>query len=277
MQSKTKKIIYTIVGFAVAALLLFPVIWILPASFKPKSELFSVPNTFFPKEATWQNFEKVFAMNLNDYNFIRSVFVTLLLAALATVLSITVNTMAGYVFARLDFAGKNILWVYFLCTMFIPGITILLTSIKVVNMLGMMDTVWVLVVPAASNAYNIFFFRQFYFGIPENIEEAAVIDGASRFRIFLSIFLPMSATPMIVIGVGVFMGNYNGFLWPTLTIVNKPELAMVMQVIRLLNSSYASQFGIVIAATVMSLIIPMIVFAIFQKKIVEGIAITGMK
>ena len=121
--------------------------------------------------------------------------------------------------------------------MFIPGITILLTSIKVVNMLGMMDTVFVLIIPAASNAYNIFFFRQFYLGIPENIEEAAVVDGASKFKIFYKIFLPMSVTPMVVIGVGVFMGNYNSFLWPTLTNVNQPNLAMVMQLIRLLSSS----------------------------------------
>lgn len=276
-MKKKKAIIYTIVGFVVAAVLLFPIIWMLPAAFKPRAELFGIPNTFFPKDPTLDNFTKVFQMKLNGYGFVRSLFVTLLVATGATALSLAVNTMAGYVFARLNFRGKNVLWIYFLCTMFIPGITILLTSIKVVNMLGMMDTVFVLIIPAASNAYNIFFFRQFYLGIPENIEEAAVVDGASKFKIFYKIFLPMSVTPMVVIGVGVFMGNYNSFLWPTLTIVNQPNLAMVMQVIRLLSSSYASRFGIVIAATVMSLIIPLTVFGVFQKKIIEGIAITGMK
>lgn len=276
-MKKKKAVIYTIVGFVVAAVLVFPIVWMLPAAFKPRTELFGIPNTFFPKNPTLDNFAKVFQMKLNGYSFVRSLFVTLLVATGATALSLAVNTMAGYVFARLNFRGKNVLWLYFLCTMFIPGITILLTSIKVVNMLGMMDTVFVLIVPAASNAYNIFFFRQFYLGIPENIEEAAVVDGASKFKIFYKIFLPMSVTPMVVIGVGVFMGNYNSFLWPTLTIVNQPNLAMVMQVIRLLSSSYASRFGIVIAATVMSLIIPLTVFGVFQKKIIEGIAITGMK
>lgn len=276
-MSRKKRVIFTIVALLIAALILFPVIWMIPGAFKPKSELFSVPNHFLPQNPTLQNFSQVFDLNINGFNFLRSLGVTVLVAVLAMLLSLIVNTMAAYVFARLRFPGKNFLWLYFLFSMFTPGITILLTSIRVVTFLNMTDTILVLILPSAANAYNIFFFRQFFLGIPQSLEEAAMIDGASRFQIFRKIFIPMSSTPIVVIGIGVFMSNYNSYLWPTLTIVNNPMLQQVMQGIRMLSSSYAGQFGIVIAATLMSLVVPIIVFGIFQKWILEGVALTGLK
>lgn len=276
-MSRKKRVIFTIVALLIAALILFPVIWMIPGAFKPKSELFSVPNHFLPQNPTLQNFSQVFDLNINGFNFLRSLGVTVLVAVLAMLLSLIVNTMAAYVFARLRFPGKNFLWLYFLFSMFTPGITILLTSIRVVTFLNMTDTILVLILPSAANAYNIFFFRQFFLGIPQSLEEAAMIDGASRFQIFRKIFIPMSGTPIVVIGIGVFMSNYNSYLWPTLTIVNNPMLQQVMQGIRMLSSSYAGQFGIVIAATLMSLVVPIIVFGIFQKWILEGVALTGLK
>lgn len=236
-----------------------------------------IPNTFFPKNFTWDNFEKVFTLDQNGYNFVSSVLNTFLVATISVAGSLAVNMMAAYAFARIDFRCKTFLWCYFIMTMFIPGITILLTSIRVVNFLHMTDTLSVLIVPGLVSGYNIFFFRQFYFGIPQSIEEAAVIDGSTRFGVFIKIFLPMSVTPMVIIGVSTFMGYWNSFMWPTLTIVNNAEIAQVMQVIRILNSSYAGEYGVVIAATIVAISVPLLIFAIFQKKIVEGIALSGLK
>ena len=161
--------------------------------------------------------------------------------------------------------------------MFIPGITIQLTSIRVVYELNMVDTIFVLFVPGMANSYQIFFFRQFYLNIPKNIEEAAMIDGSSRLGMFFRIFIPMSTTPMVVIGVGTFMGAWNSFVWPTLTVSENDDLTQIMQIIRTLNVTYSGDYGVVIAATLLTLIVPIIVLAIFQKKIVEGIALTGGK
>lgn len=272
-----KKIIYSLLALLVVGIILFPIIWMLPAAFKGKQEIWAIPNTFFPKEFTFKNFERIFDLDHNGYNFIRSLGMTMLVATLSVVGSLTVNMLAAYAFARLEFRGKKFLWVYFIATMFIPGITILLTSVKVVSFLNMTDTVWVLVIPGLVSGYNIFFFRQFYLGLPASLEEAAAIEGCSPFRIFLKIFLPMSVTPMVIIGVSVFMGYWNSFMWPTLTIVNNPDLAQVMQVIRVLKTSYSGEFGIVIAATLLAILPPLIIFAIFQKKIVAGIAISGLK
>lgn len=276
-----KKLAMTIFRYFIVLLvifiILFPIIWMLPAAFKGKQEIWAIPNTFFPKDFTWKNFIKIFTLDHNGYNFFRSLGMTMLVATLGVVGSLTVNMLAAYAFARLDFRGKKIFWIYFIMTMFIPGITILLTSIRVVSFLKMTDTIFVLVLPGLVSGYNIFFFRQFYLGMPSSLEEAAAIEGCSPFKIFIKIFLPMSVTPMVIIGVSVFMGYWNSFMWPTLTIINNPNLAQVMQVIRVLKTSYSGEFGIVIAATLLAIAPPLIIFAIFQKKIVAGIAISGLK
>lgn len=259
--------------------ILFPIIWILPAAFKPRGELFSIPNHFFPVKPTFANFKAVFEMNLNGYNYVRSLFVTAGVSIASTALALAVNVLAGYAFARVEFRFRPVLWCYFIVSMFVPGITIQLTSIQVVSSLRMINTPWVLIIPAAANSYQIFFFRQFFLGIPQSIEEAAAIDGCSRFRCFLKIALPISTTPMIVLGVGHFMGTYNNYVWPVLTVSDNAALTQVMQIIKLIESSLVSRhgYGIVIAATCISIIVPIAMFAVFQKKIVEGVAVTGLK
>lgn len=263
----------------ITAIIMFPIVWIIPSAFKGRGELFSIPNHFFPEDATWDNFKAVFDMKLNNYSFIKSMVVTTVVSLVTTVLSLAVNIMAGYAFARIEFRFKKVLWIFFIITMFVPGITIQLTSIKVVSALGLINTVWVLILPGLSNSYQIFFFRQFYLGIPVSIEEAAAIDGCSRFKNFMKITLPMSATPIVVLGVGHFMGSYNSYIWPVLTISDNADLTQVMQIIQLIKSSMVARygFGIVIAATLMSIIVPITIFAIFQKKIIAGIATTGLK
>lgn len=279
LSKKANKIILTVVAILVALIIIFPIIWIIPAAFKEKKDIFSIPNTFFPKpgRATFDNFIKVFTVDVNGSTFLKSMGVTFIVALLATFSSLLVNMFAGYALARINFKCKALIWILILFPMFIPGITIQLTSIKVVNALSLVDTIFVLFVPGMANSYQIFFFRQFYLNIPSNIEEAAIIDGANRFQIFFRIFVPMSITPMIIVGTGTFMGAWNSYIWPTLTVTNNPDLVQVMQVIMSLNSSYKGSYGVVIAATLLSLIVPCLVFAIFQKKIVEGIALTGTK
>lgn len=281
MKANGKKIASSIARYAITviviAVILFPIIWMLPAAFKSKREIWQIPNTFFPDKFVFDNFKKVFELNHNGYNFLRSLGATLLVSVVSVVGSLAVNMVAAYVFARLDFRGKKFLWVYFLLTMFIPGITILLTSVRVVSALGLTDTLAVLILPGLVSGYNIFFFRQFYLGMPASLEEAAAIDGCKPFAVFWRIFLPMSVTPMIIIGVSTFMGYWNSFMWPTLTIINNSSIAQVMQVIRVLKTSYSGEYGIVIAATILAIAPPLLIFAIFQKKIVAGIAISGLK
>ncbi|MBE6977404.1 MAG: carbohydrate ABC transporter permease [Ruminococcaceae bacterium] len=266
-----------LLALLVVAAILFPIIWMLPAAFKDRTELFAIPNQFLPEEWSLDNFEKVFTLTLNGYNFTSSLLATLVVAVIATALSLFINMMAGYVFARMEFPLKNVIWWSVLITMFIPGITILLTSIRVVNMLKMVDTLMVLIIPGVVSAYNIFYFRQFFLAIPKSLEDAALLDGLGHFGTFWHIFRPMSTTPMIVIGISVFMGYWNSFMWPTLTVSDNAQIAQVTQIIRVLSDAYAGDYGVVVAASLISIAIPLVIYLIFQKKILEGIATTGLK
>lgn len=159
IKKKVSRVLLTILAVLVAILIIFPIIWIIPAAFKGRSELFSVPNTFFPTKWTWSNMEKVFSADLNGSSFVKSMGVTLLVAVLSTGCSLFVNMLCAYALARIEFRFKKILWPLLLFPMFIPGITIQLTSIRVVNALKLVDTIFVLFVPGMANAFQIFFFR----------------------------------------------------------------------------------------------------------------------
>ena len=277
LKNRLIRLVKNLLALLVVAVILFPIIWMLPAAFKDRTELFAIPNQFLPAEWSLENFEKVFKLTLNGYNFGSSLLATLFVTVVATALSLFINMMAGYVFARIEFPLKNVIWWYVLITMFIPGITILLTSIRVVNILELTDTVWVLIIPGVVSAYNIFYFRQFFLSIPKSLEDAALLDGLGHFGTFWHIFRPMSTTPMIVIGISVFMGYWNSFMWPTLTISDNPKIAQVTQIIRVLSDAYAGDYGVVVAASLVSIAIPLVIYMIFQKKILEGIATTGLK
>ena len=277
LKNRLIRLVKNLLALLVVAAILFPIIWMLPAAFKDRTELFAIPNQFLPKEWSLDNFEKVFTLTLNGYNFTSSLLATLAVAVIATALSLFINMMAGYVFARIEFPMKNVIWWGVLITMFIPGITILLTSIRVVNILKMVDTLWVLIIPGVVSAYNIFYFRQFFLAIPKSLEDAALLDGLGHFGTFWHIFRPMSTTPMIVIGISVFMGYWNSFMWPTLTVSDNAQIAQVTQIIRVLSDAYAGNYGVVVAASLISIAIPLVIYLILQKKILEGIATTGLK
>lgn len=279
MKSKkiAKQILLTVIVALVVLIVLFPIIWMIPAAFKSRAEIWRIPNTFLPEKFTLSNLTEVFTLSYNGFNFVGAFFSTLLVSVVSVVLSLLVNIPAAYAFARFEFKGKKILWVYFIMTMFIPSITILLPSIRVVSQLNMTDTVFALIIPGLASGYNIFFFRQFFLGIPAHLEEAAALDGCSRFQILTKIFLPLSTSPMVIVGVSVFLGYWNSYIWPSLTVINRPELAQVMQVIRVLHTTFKSQYGVVICASLISLLVPFTLLAIFQKKIVGGIVISGVK
>lgn len=277
MQFKMKRLRFSrLSGYAVCVFVIFlallPLTWMLLASFKNDAEVYAVPLKFFPTKWMVSNYQRVITIEFGK-SFITTLEVTLP----AVALSLAINTMAGYVFARLDFYGKKLLWVYCLIGMFVPGITTQLTSFLVVNKLRMLDTYWVLLLPGLANSGTIFFYRQFYLNIPNSLEDAARIDGCGRFRTYASIFLPMLKGPLVVTGMGCFMGYWNSYMWQALTIPSGSRWQQVQQVIRNYNSVYASEYGMTMAATCLSLIPPIILFMVFQKYITKGYVLSGVK
>lgn len=280
-KSRVIEILLYLIVIIVLINIFLPLFFTILSMFKDKKEIFSLDFHIFPHQWTTDNFARLFYLQYTTIgvNFFQSFGMTLLVATISMVLSLFINSIAGYAFARLNFPFMKIIWEIVISTMFIPGITILLTSISVVSSLGMLNTIWVLIVPGLANAYNIFFFKQFYLGFPKDYDEAARVDGCNSIEIFFKIFVPNSLTPMVIMGAGTFIGYYNSYLWPTLTI-DKAH-SQYTQIMTLINSLFQDintvGYGAVLAASFISLIPAIVVFIIVQRFIKEGISLTGVK
>jgi multiple sugar transport system permease protein len=252
--------------------ILFPLAWMAMAGFKGKTEVLSSPFQFFPEVWNFQNYVDI----VRDPQFARSMTMTLLGAAIFTVLSLVVNSMAAYALARLDFAFKRFWWVYCILPMFIPMMAILLTSFVVVTRLGMLDTLAVLIIPGVASSAQMFFLRQFYLGMPMALEEAARIDGCTRWQIFTKIFLPQSAAVFVVVGIGSFLAYWNAYVWPILTITD-PNLMQIMQFLGTFRSERGNEWGLLMAGSTLAALPTILLLLFFQRYVVAGVRISGMK
>lgn len=261
-----------LVGAVFALTALFPLAWILVSGFKENSEVIATPFRFFPSEWRFDNYVTI----ATDPAFLRTLAVTGLGAVLFTIGSLVVNSMAAYVFARLEFSFKPLLWAITIGTMFIPNMAILLTSFVMVAKLQMLDTITVLVLPGIASAAQMFFMRQFYLSIPLALEEAAMIDGASRWQIFTRIFVPMSQPVFVVVGVVSFLLYWNAYVWPIMTITS-PELFQVQQYLADFRVSRGPERGLLMAGSFLAALPVIVLTLVFQKRIIGGIKIAGLK
>ena len=251
---------------------LFPLAWMVIAGFKGKTEVLASPFQFFPEVWNPQNYIDI----VQDPVFSRAMIITFLGALIFTALSLAINSMAAYALARLEFALKRFWWVFCIMPMFIPGMAILLTSFMVVSQLGMLDTLAVLIIPGVASAGQMFFLRQFYLNMPVAVEEAALIDGASRWQIFLKIFIPQSAAVFVVVGIGSYMGYWNAYVWPILTISN-PDLTQIMQFLGTFRSQRGNEWGLLMAGSTLAALPTIALVLFFQRYIVDGVRISGIK
>lgn len=261
-----------LMGLLLVLLALFPLAWMFIAGFKSRTEVVASPFQFFPEVWRIENYQQILA----DPEFVRSMMVTFGGAILFTILSLTVNSLAAYAFARLEFAFKNVIWVYVITTMFIPGMAILVTSFVVVTRLRMLDTLAVLVLPGAASAAQLFFMRQYYLNVPMAMEEAATLDGASKWGIYRYIFLPMSKPVFVVVGMTSFLAFWNSYVWPIMTITSR-DLYQIQQYLATFRSERAAELGLLMAGSTLAVLPVMILFLIFQRHIIGGIKIAGLK
>ncbi len=256
----------------VLAAVVLPLAWMAIAGFKSKSEVVRTPFQFFPEVWHIDNYTSI----MQDHAFVQAMTVTFVGAVVFTALSIAVNSMAAYAFARLDFRGKRLWWVFCIIPLFIPAFAILLTSFVVVTNLGMLNTFAVLIIPGVASAYQMFFIRQFYLSIPLALEEAAMIDGASRWQIFVRVFLPQSWGIFVVVGVTSFLGYWNAYVWPILTIQN-PDLFQIQQYLGNFRMERGTEWGLLMAGSLLSVLPLILLVLVFQRYIVNGVRISGLK
>ncbi|MDR0831854.1 MAG: carbohydrate ABC transporter permease [Bacillales bacterium] len=282
MNKKVKNIIFSFIAILVIIISLFPLFWMFISGFKAKTEIIATPFKFFPDTWDLSNYLGLLTGKTNSIffprgaNFLTSMGLTLLISLVAVVLSILINSLAAYAFARLDFPFKKTAWLYYLITMFIPSISILISATQVTKFLGLTNTLPALILPGVVYVWSIFFYRQFFLNIPRSLEEAALIDGCNRLQIFFKIYVPMSGTPFVIMGISVFQGFWNAFIWPTIVMKN-PQFMQVNQLIAYFRSSQGIEWHMLMASSALASIPLIVLLIIFQKKIMEGIRISGMK
>lgn len=266
------RIVQAVATVLVAGSILFPVGWMALAGFKAKNEVLRSPFQFFPDSWDPQNYVDM----LHDEQYVRALGITLVGALIFTAASLFVNSLAAYAFARLDFRFKGFWWVVCIMPMFIPMMAILLTSFVVVSKLHMLNTLAVLIIPGVASSLQMFFLRQFYLNYPAAVEEAALIDGANRWQIFWRIFLPQSKAPFVVVGTTSFLAYWNAYVWPVLTITD-PNLTQIMQVLGNFRSERGPEWGLLMAGSTIAALPTIILLLIFQRYIVSGVRIAGLK
>lgn len=253
----------------IVAVSMFPLFWMLISIFKTKREV-SV-GIFWPTQFRLDAFTQ-----LADTVFFNSLFITFIGALISVALCIIINLCAAYAFARLNFIGKRTLWVLILLPMFVPGMTILVPLFLVCSKMGILDTMTVLIIPGVAQASHIFFMRQFFLNVPMSLEEAAKVDGAGPLAIFWHLFCPLAVGPLVIVAINAFMGYWNAYLWPVL-VVERESLKQVMQVIYSFKPSSDPNWPLIMAASAIATMIPLTIYLIFNKQIVESLKISGIK
>jgi multiple sugar transport system permease protein len=250
-----------------------PFAWMLFSSFKPLAEIFMQPPALLPHD--WNLDGYVTALGGAD--FIRGFWNSTYIALTVTVVSLLTSAMAAYAFARIDFWGSRWLFMVFLATMMVPGQLTIIPQYIIMGGLGWVDTHLAIIVPSALfNAFGVFLLRQYIKAIPVQLEEAAEIDGAGRIRTFLTITLPLLRTPLTALGIFTFLGQWNNFFYP-LIFLNSTENFTLPLLVNQFKGQFTSDWPALMAATTLLAAPMLILFAMAQRQIVEGVALSGSK
>lgn len=248
-----------------------PFIWMISTSLKTIPEIFAYPIIWIPEQIRWENYRDV----LELLPFGRYLFNTAFVSLSVTGLELLTSSLAAYAFARLRFPGREKLFLLYLATLMIPGQVTLIPNFLLMRWFDWVDTYWALIIPQAFSAFGTFLLRQFFLSIPRELEEAARADGASYFRVYWQIILPLSGPALATLAVFSFMAQWNAFLWP-LIVTHGDDMRTLTVGLRFFQDELVTQYNYLMAGTVMSIIPILILFLALQRYFVRGIALTGM-
>lgn len=271
LLSKIKKNLVTILLVLGGILVSIPFFWMISSSFKPESEVLAIPPTMLPENPTFDNYINLFT-NMDFGVYLKNT----LIIVLFSFVGLLFNTMAGYGFAKFEFKGREKMFYVVLATMMIPGQVTMIPVYLLINEMGLTNTMIGIVLPGLAAAFSIFLFRQFMTTVPTDLIEAARLDGAGEFYIFFRLILPIAKPIIAVQGILTFIGAWNSFLWP-LIIANDKSLYTLSVGLSLLQGQYANNFALQMAGAAFMVIPIMIIFSLFQKYIVEGFTMSGLK
>ena len=255
-----------------ALVMVFPIYWMFATAVRPHAEIFEAIARLLPSSLSWNNFRTV----LTHYPILTWVANSVIIAVVAVALTVFINLLCGYTFAKFSFPGRNVLFFAILGALMVPIQVILVPEFLIVSWLGLLNTHWGVILPRAAEAFGIFMVRQFMVAIPDELIEAARLDGAGEFTIFFRIVLPLSKPIIAVLVIFTFMWRWNDFAWPLVVLTDR-DMFTVPLGLNQLRGEINPDWGNVMALALLSLLPMLAIFLAFQRYLIQGIASTGLK
>lgn len=271
-KTRTLRVILYVVLIALALVMLVPFVWMLSASFKLDKDVFIFPIEWIPKNPRWQNYVDIWS----KIPLMTFVLNTAKLTLIVTFLQLLTSSFAAYAFAKLDFKGKDLLFLAYIATIAVPWQVYMVPQFMMMRSMGLADTHLAIICLQAFSAFGVFMMKQFYEGIPTELCEAARIDGMTEYQIWYRIMLPLSKPSLSTLTIFTFVGTWNDFLGPLIYLTTESKKTLQLG-LRMFISQFGSEYGLIMAASVLSLIPVLAVFLSLQKYFVEGVAASGVK
>lgn len=262
-----------LVLLAFLAVWIVPFVWMALGSVKDQGEILRRPPTWWPENPTWDNFAAWFGPLDFGQFFTNSAVV----AVLTVVGNIVFCSMVGYALAKMDFAGKRVLFALVLITLMVPGVVTFVPLFVLVSGMGLLDTYAALVLPFVTAPLGVFLMRQFMLAIPDALLEAARIDGAGEWRIFTRIVLPLSGPALATLAILTFLASWNNFLWPLVAAQTESSYTLPVALSLYSTGQNATDYGLLLAGSVLVILPILILFVLLQRYFIQGVATTGLK
>lgn len=252
--------------------MIIPFVWALSSSFKNNNEIFTYPIRWIPEVFRWSNYQEV----CSRISFLQYYLNTIKLSILVTVGQLFTCSLAAYSFSKLKYPGRDKIFLVYLATMMVPWHAIMIPQFIIIKGLGMYDTHWSIISINLFSAFGVFLLRQFMMGIPEELSEAARIDGCGEFQIYSRIILPMCKPGLTTLAVFTFNFMWNDYMGPMIYLTSD-SLKTIQIGLASFRTQYGSEYGLIMAGTIMALIPMVIIYVIGQKYLMDGIAFSGLK
>jgi multiple sugar transport system permease protein len=264
--------LYAVLGAGLFVMVV-PFLWMLMTSVKPEGEVRAVPPTWWPETFTLENYQALFTRLDFPTYFLNSVIVALVV----TVGNVLFGTMLGYALAKLSFPGKRVVFGLVLLTLMIPGVVTFVPLFVLTTNMGLTNTLPGMFLPFLAAPFGVFLMRQFIQGLPDELIQAARVDGAGELRIFYSVIMPLCGPAMATLGILTFLGSWNNFLWPLVVAQTEDKYTLPVALALYSVGQNATQYGLLLAGAVVVVIPVVAVFLALQRYILQGIAMTGIK
>ena len=271
-RSNTKKLFVHLALLLGVGVTVFPFLWMVLTSFKTVGEAMQIPPTFFPKQFLVAAYGQI----ITALPFARVYLNTIISTVVTTIVQVMFCSMAAYAFARIEFPFKNVIFVLILSVLMVPGQIFLIPQYQIIQKLGLLDTIPALFLPNLFSAFGTFLLRQFFMSLPKELEEAAFLDGCSRYQIFWKIMLPLTKPGTVSLVIFTAKFAWNDFMWP-LIVNTSPKMMTLGPALSTLQGQYTTKYPMQMAGAVMAVIPIIVLFFIFQKQFIEGVAQSGIK